>query len=83
MDATTSIPAGRSRVALGLAGLGVIAAAAAWQWSWLVAIGAARVLLSVAPCVAMCGLGLCIRIGGRAYGTTSKQGRADPEGIEC
>lgn len=83
MDVTTSFPVGspsrmavarlaRSRLVIGLVGLGVIGVAAAWQWSWLVAIGAAPVLLSIAPCAAMCGLGLCMhRIGGRSCGVAS------------
>jgi hypothetical protein len=29
------------------------------NWGWLVAVGAAPVLLSLAPCAAMCALGLC------------------------
>lgn len=53
-------------------GLLAIAAGLAWQWSWLVAIGVAPVLLSVGPCVAMCGLGLCMAgMGGRACQTKS------------
>jgi hypothetical protein len=88
MDATTSFPAdsaprlaiarlGRSRLAIGVVGLGVIAVAAAWQWSWLVAIGVAPVLLSVAPCAAMCGLGLCMhRIGGGSCGAAASQAPA-------
>lgn len=36
------------------------AAAAAGGWGWLVAIGIAPVLLSVLPCLVMCGLGLCM-----------------------
>ena len=31
-----------------------------FNWSWLVAVGAAPIILSVLPCVAMCGLGLCM-----------------------
>lgn len=55
----------RNRRVLAGAFLGVVAVAAASQWSWLVAVGAAPLLLSVAPCVAMCGLGLCMsRMGG-------------------
>ena len=51
-------------------GLLAIAAGLALQWSWLVAIGVAPVLLSVGPCVAMCGLGLCMAgMGGRACQT--------------
>jgi hypothetical protein len=38
-----------------LAGVGLT-----FNWSWLVASGAAPLILSVLPCVAMCGLGLCM-----------------------
>jgi hypothetical protein len=56
---------GRHRLVLGVLALGVIAIAAGSQWSWLVAIGVAPLLLSIAPCAAMCGLGLCMhRMGG-------------------
>ena len=72
---TTSFPAilgplailrsGRHRLVLAVLALGVIAVAAASQWSWLVAIGVAPLLLSIAPCAVMCGLGLCMhRMGG-------------------
>jgi len=39
---------------------------AALNWGWLVAAGVAPVLLSVLPCLVMCGLGLCMNklIGG-------------------
>ena len=33
---------------------------AAVGWPWLVAIGIAPILLSIAPCVAMCALGVCV-----------------------
>ena len=36
-----------------------IAAGAAFNWSWLLAAGAAPLLLSVLPCLAMCALHLC------------------------
>jgi hypothetical protein len=29
------------------------------NWGWLVAVGAAPILLSLAPCAIMCGVGLC------------------------
>jgi hypothetical protein len=85
MQITASLPAfrlppwiarlGRSRIVLGSAALGVLAAGAAWQWSWLVAIGVAPLLLSVAPCAAMCGLGLCMhRMGGRACASAPQDG---------
>ena len=68
---------GGNRFALGAAALGVIAAVATWQWSWLAAIGAAPLLLSLAPCAAMCGLGLCMsRMGGRACNPALQHGQA-------
>ncbi len=36
-----------------------VAAGAAFNWSWLLAAGAAPLLLSVLPCLAMCALHLC------------------------
>lgn len=67
-----------NRRVIGVGALAVITAAAAWQWSWLVAIDIAPLLLSVAPCAAMCGLGLCMhRMGGRACGSSSQGGQLD------
>jgi hypothetical protein len=37
-----------------------LAVFAALNWSWLVAAGLASLLLSVLPCLVMCGLGLCM-----------------------
>jgi hypothetical protein len=37
-----------------------LAAIAALNWSWLVAAGVASIVLSVLPCLVMCGLGLCM-----------------------
>jgi hypothetical protein len=36
---------------------------AALNWSWLVAVGVAPLLLAIAPCAAMCALGLCMKQG--------------------
>ena len=33
---------------------------AGFNWSWLVAFGVAPLLLSVLPCLVMCGFGLCM-----------------------
>ncbi len=93
MQTTASLPAsarplwitrlGSNQLALGAATLGVIAVAAAWQWSWLVAIGAAPLLLSIAPCAAMCGLGLCMsRMGGRTCNTALPDGKPDRETLQ-
>jgi hypothetical protein len=52
----------------GIAALATVALAAgfALNWSWLVAAGIAQLLISVAPCIAMCALGLCMnRMTGR------------------
>ena len=65
-------PGSALRVARSIAtsrpGLVAIAAAAiggglALNWSGLVAMGAAPLILRVAPCVAMCALGLCMPMG--------------------
>ncbi|MDQ2803401.1 MAG: hypothetical protein M3Y41_12220 [Pseudomonadota bacterium] len=93
MQTTSSLPAtarplwiprlGRNRLVIGVAAIGVIAAAAG-HWSWLVAIGAAPLLLSVAPCAAMCGLGLCMhRMGGRARSLATKSGQTVRETPEA
>lgn len=67
---------------LGVAALALIAAAA-WQWSWLVAIGVAPLLISAAPCAAMCGLGLCMhRVGGRGCNPSSQGGQGDRSALE-
>jgi hypothetical protein len=51
---------------------GVVAAAVlvagvglALNWSWLVAAGIAPLLLAVAPCAAMCALGVCLNRAGQ------------------
>jgi hypothetical protein len=51
----------RSRRGLILAAVTLIAGAIALGWPWLVAAGTAPLLLSAAPCLAMCALGLCMR----------------------
>jgi hypothetical protein len=38
---------------------------AAFNWSWLVAASVAPLVLSAAPCLAMCALGLCMANMGR------------------
>jgi hypothetical protein len=51
----------------------VLAAAAFFNWGWLVAAGIAPVILAVAPCVAMCALGLCAsRMGGKSCSAQDK-----------
>lgn len=43
----------------------VIGAGGALNWGWLTAIGLAPILIAVAPCAVMCGLGLCMTGGGK------------------
>ena len=49
-----------SRRLLWIAGLAAVAIALALGWEWLTAIGLASVIISVAPCIAMCALGICM-----------------------
>lgn len=49
-----------------LTAMAVIGAGAWLNWGWLAAIGAAPLLLAVAPCAVMCGLGLCMIGGSKA-----------------
>jgi len=49
-----------------LLAVAVLGAGAALNWGWLVAIGLAPILLALAPCAAMCALGLCMKGGGKS-----------------
>jgi hypothetical protein len=58
----------------GLIALAVIALGAGLisSWGWLVAAGIAPLLLALAPCAAMCALGLCPgKMGGKSCSTPS------------
>ena|SRR5579859_4717152 len=68
---------GRHRLVFGIVALVVIAAAMALQWNWLVAIGVAPILLSLAPCAAMCALGLCMHraSGGSCHASNTDASR--------
>ncbi|MDE2166339.1 MAG: hypothetical protein KGJ66_08375 [Alphaproteobacteria bacterium] len=48
------------RRALVLLGIVLAGAGIALNWSWLAAVGVAPIILSLAPCAAMCALGLCM-----------------------
>ncbi len=62
------------RVLIGIAAV-VLVAAATFNWGWLVAIGVAPLLLAMAPCAAMCALGLCTMGSGKK--DVPPQGSAD------
>ncbi len=59
----TAIPRPSRRQILMLAGMAAVTGGAASNWGWLTAVGAAPILLSLAPCAAMCALGMCMRGG--------------------
>ena len=63
-------PRGLIVVALAIIGTGL-----ALSWNWVVAAGFAPLLLSLAPCAAMCALGVCMMAKGNA--SCAKQGSAD------
>ena len=44
------------------------------SWGWLAAVGVAPLLLAVAPCAAMCALGLCMGRGGAKSCPTDAKG---------
>ena len=55
-----------NRKALALLAIAMVGAGLALNWNWLVAAGFAPILLALAPCAAMCALGLCMsRMGGK------------------
>ena len=45
---------------LGVAGLAVTGAGLGLGWNWLTAIGIAPIIVSTAPCLIMCALGVCM-----------------------
>lgn len=69
----------RGLILLTVAGLG---AGAALNWGWLVAIGAAPLLLILAPCAAMCALGLCMNKGGGKSCSSGTEGQGDKPDIK-
>ena len=50
----------RTGIIIGLIAIGGAALAFGGGWGWLVAIGVAPIILSIVPCVGMCGLGFCM-----------------------
>ncbi len=83
---TNEVPLSLGQTVLGLIrhyaggrGIVVILAVAAvaaglyLSWGWLAAIGVAPLLVTLAPCAAMCALGLCMnRAGGKSCSTDQK-----------
>jgi hypothetical protein len=59
-------------------GTGVLVAGIALNWSWLVAAGIAPILISVLPCLVMCGLGFCMLCRSSQPQATPLRDAADP-----
>src|SRR5262249_23683436 len=59
-----------------------LAAIVAASWSWLLTAGLATILVSALPCLAMCGLGLCMHryLGGSGSSQASGSAFADSPG---
>lgn len=51
------LPLGRGGLVLAAMAIG---AGMGLNWGWLTAVGLAPLILAVAPCAVMCGLGLCM-----------------------
>lgn len=62
----------RGRRGLIVLAVAVLAAGTYFGWGWLVAAGIAPILLALAPCAAMCALGLCMS---RGSGTSCSSGK--------
>ncbi|MEQ8349457.1 MAG: hypothetical protein RIB84_18530 [Sneathiellaceae bacterium] len=60
-----------------LSGFAAAGVGVALNWGWLSAIGVAPILLSVLPCLAMCGAGLCMCKG--LHGSRSTPDDEKPE----
>ncbi len=60
-----------------------VSVGSALNWSWLTAIGAAPIILSVAPCAIMCALGLCMKGSGKcAAGNGNQSPQTDVKPVE-
>jgi hypothetical protein len=81
----STLPGRKFKGRAGLIVLGLLALAAViWHWERLVALGIAPLILVLAPCLLMCGLGLCMkRLTGRSCTSRDRQptpsDSADPD----
>ncbi len=64
---------------LAVAGLAVIGTGLALGWGWLAAVGVAPLIVSAAPCLVMCALGVCMMgRGHQACSSQPAQGAGEP-----
>lgn len=69
-----------SRAALAVLAAAIVGAGLAVNWNWLVAAGIAPILLALAPCAAMCALGVCMnRTGGKSCSDAKNANPGSPE----
>ena len=61
-----------------LGAMALIGAGLWLNWGWVAAIGAAPLILAVAPCAVMCGLGLCMMSGSKSC-AAQKSSDASPD----
>jgi hypothetical protein len=67
------------RRVLAVAGLAVTGTGLGLGWDWLTAVGVAPLIVSAAPCLIMCALGLCMMGRSRqASSNPSAAGAAEP-----
>ena len=57
---------GRRGLIIIIGGIAIVAAGLYLSWSWLAAIGAAPIILSQAPCAAVCAIGACSMMKGNS-----------------
>jgi len=64
---------------LGVAGLAVTSTGLGLGWNWLTAVGIAPIIVSTAPCLIMCALGVCMMgRGHKAASTEPASGAVEP-----
>ena len=61
---------------LGVAGLAVTSTGLGLGWNWLTAVGIAPIIVSTAPCLIMCALGVCVMGRGRQASSSQPVARA-------
>ncbi len=68
------------RRALVILAIGALIGGIALNWNWLVAAGIAPLLLTVLPCLVMCGFGLCMNklIGGSCASDATQPRTSEP-----
>ena len=65
------------RRVLAAAGLAVIGTGLGLGWEWLTAVGIAPLIISAAPCLVMCALGICMMGRSHQASANPPDGRAD------